>query len=52
MKIISQTVFKILKFKKFCNLISGKYFGLYLENQILPEMHVFKKITKSIMGHH
>ena len=31
MKIISQTVSKILKVKKSCHLIGGEYFGLYLE---------------------
>ena len=33
MKIISQTVSKILKIKKSCHLIGGEHFGLYLDMQ-------------------
>ena len=40
MNIILQTVFEILKFKKSCNLIGGKNFGLQLNNQIFPR-HAF-----------
>ena len=50
MNITPQMVFEILKFKKFCNLIGGDYFGLQFENQNFPRHAVFTKSYSQLWG--
>ena len=50
MNIIAQIVFKILKFKKFSNVIGGEHFGLYTENQIFLRHNIFTKSYSQLWG--
>ena len=52
---MSGIVFEILKFNKFCNLISGKYFGLNRKKKKKADISNtcgFERFIKAILDHY